>query len=423
MQTNIQCPNCSTTINVDELITTQLETTIKAQMEVDLQRREDLLKERMQHLDATVEQIARDKLALDKTVNERSKNLLAEKEKALRADIFKEIEKEKEVELTLLSEELTRKSSQLKELNATKAQNEKLLRDLDELESLITLKMERELSEKLIGETTKIRERVDQEAQFKLKEKEKVIQDLSAKLDEAKRKADQGSVQLIGEVQELELVRTLQEIHPFDIITQSKKGANAADVLQLVRTGVDNNCGKIYYESKRTKTWSNEWITKFKKDNLNTNADILVLVTNTLPKDVSKFALVDGIWVCSFSEVKELSVVLRFGLLKIYATTVTQQGRETKMEMLYNYLTSIEFKNVFGNILDNYQALLVNHHSEKLKLQRIWKEREKVLEEVLSSTVDFYGAIKGIAGQAIPAIEILEMPERSAEDFPPASAN
>jgi len=98
MQTNIQCPNCSTTINVDELITTQLETTIKAQMEVDLQRREDLLKERMQHLDATVEQIARDKLALDKTVNERSKNLLAEKEKALRADIFKEIEKEKEVE-------------------------------------------------------------------------------------------------------------------------------------------------------------------------------------------------------------------------------------------------------------------------------------------------------------------------------------
>jgi len=116
-------------------------------------------------------------------------------------------------------------------------------------------------------------------------------------------------------------------------------------------------------------------------------------------------------------------VVLRFGLLKIYATTVTQQGRETKMEMLYNYLTSIEFKNVFGNILDNYQALLVNHHSEKLKLQRIWKEREKVLEEVLSSTVDFYGAIKGIAGQAIPAIEILEMPERSPEDFPPASAN
>jgi len=151
--------------------------------------------------------------------------------------------------------------------------------------------MERELSEKLIGDTTKIRERVDQEAQFKLKEKEKVIQDLSAKLDEAKRKADQGSVQLIGEVQELELVRTLQEIHPFDIITQSKKGANAADVLQLVRTGVDNNCGKIYYESKRTKTWSNEWITKFKKDNLNTNADILVLVTNTLPKDVSKFAM------------------------------------------------------------------------------------------------------------------------------------
>ncbi|MBI3794934.1 MAG: DUF2130 domain-containing protein [Nitrospinae bacterium] len=242
-----------------------------------------------------------------------------------------------------------------------------------------------------------------------MKEKEKIIDDLKKQIEEAKRTAELGSVQLQGEVQELEIENVLRTLYPYDEIQSVKKGVRGADILQTVRTNRGIECGKIYYESKRAKNFDNNWLQKFRDDNLEAKADALILVTETKPESSDGILLKDGVWICSFFELKSLSLVVRHGLEKVQSMTAVQQGKESKMEMLYSYLTSQEFKAQFEAILEGFKGLQDSYSDEKLKLQKIWKEREKSLDKILANAVTFYGAIKGIAGSAVPDIKMLEM--------------
>jgi hypothetical protein len=404
-----KCKNCSTENEqeLDQLLVSNFENAIKNELQAELQKRESELDEKKKEFNEMSQQLEKEKEDVDALVNSRVKTMLLSKEEAMKDLIRKEINEEKSTQLQELENELIKKSAQLRELNGTKAQLVKLSREMEEAETRIILQKEKELTERLEEARSSIKEQVQQESFLKIREREKVIEDLKIKLDEAKRKAEQGSMQLQGEIQELEIIELLQELHPHDEITQSKKGANAADILQIVRTQNGAECGKIYYESKRTKSWSHSWVQKFKQDNINAKADILVLVTNALPKEIQRYGIVDGVWVCNFNDVKELSLVLRYGLLKLQSVAITQSGKETKMESLYKYLTSEEFKNVFESILDGFKSIQDSHQSEKLKMQRLWKEREKILEKVLSNSIEFYGSIKGIAGAAIPEIPML----------------
>ena len=404
----MNCPKCGNSINVDELLVSQFEESIKKDLEAELHKRECELNQKKNEFIELKKQLAKEKEEVDDLVNSRVRSQLLSKEEAMKELIRKEINEEKTLQLQELESELIKKSSQLKDLNRTKAQLESLKREMEEAETRIVLQKEKELTERLEQARSSIKEQVQQESFLKLKERESVINQLKEQLDIAKCKAEQGSMQLQGEIQELEIIELLTEFHPYDEITQSKKGANAADILQVVRTQNGAECGKIYYESKRTKSWSGDWVKKFKQDNLNAKADILVLVTNALPKEIERYGIVDGVWICSFNDVKELSLVLRYGLLKLQSVAMTQQGKESKMELLYKYLTSDNFKAVFESILEGFKAIQESHQNEKLKMQRLWKEREKVLEQVLSNSVEFYGSIKGIAGSAIPEIQMLE---------------
>ncbi|MCE3227933.1 MAG: putative protein domain [Bacteroidetes bacterium] len=405
----MKCPNCKSDLSVDELLVNQFEQSIRKELEGELFKREIVLKKEQAEYNILRKELTQQKENIEEIVGSRVKSLLLSKEEALKESIRKEVNEEKINQLQELENELVKKSAQLRELNGTKAQLERLRREMEEAETRIILEKEKELTERLEQARSSIKEQVQQESFLKLKEREKVIEDLKTKLDEAKRKAEQGSMQLQGEIQELEIIEMLREFHPCDEITQSKKGSNAADILQIVKTQNGAECGKIYYESKRTKSWSQGWVQKFKQDNINTKADILVLVTNALPKEIQRYGIVDGVWVCSFADVKELSLVLRYGLLKLQSVAITQQGKESKMELLYKYLTSEDFKNVFESILQGFKTIQDSHASEKLKMQRLWKEREKVLEQVLKNSVEFYGSIKGIAGAAIPEIELLSL--------------
>jgi hypothetical protein len=371
----MKCPNCGESINVDELLVSQFKESIQKDLESKLADRAKELDAKKNEFLELQEKFEKEKEGINNLINAKVKTQLRIQEQNIR----KEIDAEKSLQFQELNEELTKKSAELKELNKTKAKMEVLKRELQEAETRITLEKEKELSEKLEQARNSIKEQSQQEVFLKLKEREKIIDDLKAKLDEAKRKAEQGSMQLQGEVQELSILDMLSTFHPTDLITQSKKGANAADILHVIRTQNGAECGKIYYESKRTKTWSSEWITKLKQDNLKTKADILVLVTSALPKGVERYGIVDGVWVCGFNDVKELSLVLRYGLLKLQSVAVTQKGKASKMESLYQYLTSEDFKNVFESILAGFQTIQESHNSEKLKMQRLWKEREKVL--------------------------------------------
>ncbi len=229
---------------------------------------------------------------------------------------------------------------------------------------------------------------------------------MTAKIDELKQKTERAvSQQLQGQVQELELVDILKSFHPYDAVTQSKTGSNAADVLQIIKTNSGVEIGSIYYESKRTKSWSSDWVKKFKLDNLNTKADVLVLVTQALPKEIKRYGLIDGVWVCGLNDVGELSLVLRYGILKIQSILVKQQNKEGKAEVLYNYLSSEEFKETFESIMSGFRELEGSHLAEKTRTLKFWKDREKVLNQILSDCIQFSSTVNNTLGANAVEIE------------------
>jgi len=396
-QKTINCPECGAGIDVNEIVFHQLEEEIKKSYEKKLEAVEMEKKKMLSDKENFNELVA----------NQVHVNLKAEKGK-LEKSIREKLAGETSDQIQGLQNELDEKSAQVKELNRTKAEVEKLKREKDELREEIALEKEKEFSEKLKNEKLKIKRQADEENSLKIKELEKQLEQQKELAEEAVRKAEQGSMQLQGEIQELVLEDMLRGLYIYDEITEIKKGRRGADALQTVRTQQGADCGKIYYESKRTKSFENSWLQKLRDDNLEIRADVLVLVTETMPDGEDKFFFRDGVWICSLWEVKALSLVLRHGLLQVHSIAIKGQGKETKMEMLYNYLTSQEFSGQFGAIIEGFKSLQDNYADEKLKMQRIWKAREKQLEKILTNAVDFYGSIKGIAGASIAEIKMLE---------------
>lgn len=414
MKKQLNCPNCDSILDVDDLLVSQFEDSIRKDLQSELDRREKELKLRKDEFQKMSEALKQERDDINELVSEKVKAQLQSREKAIKDAIRKEVNDEKVKQLEDLETELSRKSAQLIELNQTKAKLQRLSREFEEREAKIHLDKEKELSERLEKAKITMQEQVQMESFLKIKEKESIIDSLKKKLDDARQKASQGSMQLQGEAQELVIEEMLQELHPGDEIVEIKKGANGADCIQTVKLQNGVEAGKILYESKNTKNWSDSFVKKLKQDNLSTKADIMVIVTKTMPKDVSgKHVLIDGVWVTTLQDVRDLSLLLKFGLLKTYAVMITQEDKKDKMNLLYNYLTSEEFKATFTSILDGFKSLQESHNDEQRKMQLLWKRREKHLEQVLSSTIDFYGSIKGISENSIPTIQMLEIGKAS----------
>ena len=217
-------------------------------------------------------------------------------------------------------------------------------------------------------------------------------------------------MQLQGEVQELAIEEYLEDKYPFDVIEEIKKGARGADCVQIVHTREVQNCGKIYYESKRTKDFQKTWIEKFKADMRTKGVDVGVLVTEVLPSSMDRMGLVDGVWVCTFEEFKGLSSVLREGVIKIHHAKKSEENKTDKMSLLYGYLTSTEFSMQIEAIVEGFTTMKTDLETEKRSMARIWKQRDKQIDKVLENTIGMYGSIKGIAGNAIGNVKALELP-------------
>ena len=244
--------------------------------------------------------------------------------------------------------------------------------------------------------------------QLKLKELEKQLEDQRKLAEEMKRRAEQGSMQLQGEVQELLLEELLSDHFPYDHIGEVGKGVEGADCIQIVRNHIGQDCGKIIFESKRTKAFNNGWIEKLKADMRNKQADVAILVTQVYPKEMTCFGEKDGVWICSFSEVIALTSALRHTIIRIADTKKSEENKGEKMQMLYSYLTGIEFRQQIETIVEGFLSLKNSISKERIQMEKIWKEREKQLERVLLSTSGMYGSIKGIAGASIGEIPLLE---------------
>jgi len=456
----IKCPSCGTEINVSDILYHQVQEQLKKDFDKQSAIKEQAYKAKQEEIDRAAALLAQEKENLQQHVDNAVKTRLTTEKEKLEKSIRQQLGEENSDRIASLQKELFEKSGQVKELNQIKAEIERLkrekneiretvvlekereftdklniekqkiqaqadvnLRELnqtklsieqlkrekDQLRDTVTLEKEKELTERLQIERLNIQNHVEEQTALKIKELEKKLEDQKDLAEVMRRKAEQGSMQLQGEVQELAIEETLRILFPFDLITEVPKGVKGADAIHTVRNHIGNDCGTILYESKRTKAFSNEWINKLKVDAVTAKADVCIIITEAMPDGFEKIGQREGVWICSFNDFKGLVLVLRESLLKINDAYASQTNKGEKMQMLYDYLTSNEFKLQLGSIVEGFSDLQDSYNQEKRAMERIWKQREKQLERVLLNTNHFIGSIKGIAGSSIPGLKEIGM--------------
>jgi hypothetical protein len=286
---------------------------------------------------------------------------------------------------------------------------------LQNREQEMEISIQRQLQEerlKLAEELRKIEEQKtaarENEYQLRMREMEKQLDDQKRLVEEMKRRAEQGSTQLQGEVQELILEEMLRARFPFDLVCEVDKGVRGADCMLTVRNNIGQECGKIMFESKRTKHFEKGWIEKLKSDMRRTSADIGVIVTKTMPESFSQFGQLEGIWICTFDEAAGLVNVLRDSIIKVYGAVRSQENKGDKMHMLYDYLTSNEFGEQWKAIREGFMSMKQSIQKERDAMEKLWKAREKQLEKVLLNASHIKGSIEGIAGSDNIQLSLLD---------------
>lgn len=383
MATEIKCPNCGNVFEPNEAIREEVEKELRS-------KAADWQKKKNEEFQA--------KLEIEKT------NIQKTLEESLRKNIAGDFEnKLRQLEQNNKENEEKLKLSRQKEADFLRKEQ-----DLKNKEAEIDITVQKQLQkdrEKLSEDIRKIEEQKvaakETEYQLKVKELEKQLEDQKKLADEMRRKSEQGSMQLQGEVQELALEEMLKVAFPFDLVTEVGKGVRGADCIQTVRNNFGQECGKIIFESKRTKDFGNDWIEKLKADMRSQGADVAVIVTQALPKDMDRFGEKEGVWVCSFAEVKPVVQMLRDGIIKISGALKSQENRGDKMHLLYDYLTSKEFAGQWQAIREGFMSMKLSIQKERDAMEKMWKAREKQLEKVLLNAAHVRGSIEGISGSDV----------------------
>ena len=416
-ETKINCPNCGQEIDVNNVIAHQLDEEYKKKYNAQLSEEKKKFQDEFGKLEQQKQDFEKQKSEQEKLIAEKV-NLQVKNEKAaLEKELKTKIESEQSERIELIEKELQEKSEQVKELNRTKAEIEKIRREKNELKETLEAENAQKLNQQIAEEKDRIRKSEQDKHELVVKELQKQLEDQKKLTEEMKRKQEQGSMQLQGEVQELGIEEWLTDNFPLDTITEIKKGERGADCLQVVHTRTRQNCGTIYYESKRTKDFKNNWLEKFRDDIREKGANLGVLVTDVFPKGMERMGLVDGIWVCSYDEFKGLCVVLRESIIQLSSVVSAQENKGEKMVMLYDFLTSNEFRLQVEAIVEGFTQMQTDLNSEKRSIMGHWKKREKQIQKVLLNTNHMYNSIKGIAGSAIQPIKTLELPEPTTDEL------
>lgn len=415
-ETQIKCPNCGTTIDVQDILAHQLEEEIQQKYQSKLAEAQKLAESEKTKLAQEKADFEAKKKQENELFQERLEKQLKNEKKNLEEKLKSKLIEEQAEQFQALQKELNEKSEQVKELNRSKAQIEQLKREKSELKEAAEAEAQKKLNEMILAERSKIKRAEEERNELKFKELQKQLEDQKKLTEEMKRKQEQGSMQMQGEVQELAIEEWLAAHFPYDNIEEVKKGARGGDCIQVVNTPTIQNCGKIYYESKRTKEFQPAWIEKFKADMRDKGADVGILVTEAMPSDMDRMGIRDGVWVCNFAEFKGLCAVIRESVIQLSMAVSSQENKGDKMHMLYDFLTSNTFKMQIEAIVEGFTQMKSDLDSEKRSMQRIWKQREKQIDKVVSNTVDMYGSIKGIAGKAVQSVKALELPGADEEE-------
>ena len=404
----IICPKCSH----------QFEPTDAFREEVQQQLREEAKKWQVRKEEeyrvkesALQQQIQAKDVEMAKRLAEEKTRLQAE----MRETISKTIAADFENQLKMLQQSVAANEEKLKEARR------KELDFLQQAQAFRIKEQELELSiqRSIMEEREKIKEQIfkEQNERFLIKETEHLLQlkevtkqldDQKKLVDELKRKQEQGSMQLQGEAQELLLEEILRSTFPFDVVEEVGKGVRGADCIQTVRNQFGNECGRIIYESKRTKDFTADWIEKLKKDMRALGADIAVIVTQVLPKDMERFGEKEGVYICTFTEVRSVALLLRNSILKLADIRKSQENKGEKMVMLYDYLIGNEFSEQWKAIREGFMSMKMGIQRERDAMEKLWKVREKQLEKVLLNATHIRGSIEGIAGADAVNLNLLE---------------
>jgi hypothetical protein len=405
----INCPKCGAKIDVSEILYRQVQEQLKKEYDEKSAKKEKELEKKVKSLDEEKEKLEKDREHLQKQINEGIKAKLNSEKLKMEKSIREEMKEETDAQIKSLQRELEQKSGQVKDLNKAKAEIEKLKREKNELRDEVALEKEKEYSEKLKEERVKIQKQLDESSTMKIRELEKQLDDQKKLAEEMKRKAEQGSQQLQGEVQELELESLLRSKFPHDLIEPVAKGEHGGDVLQRVVSPLGQQSGTIIWESKRTKAWSDSWLPKLREDQRAAKAEIAVIVSQSLPKNVDLFDLVDGVYVTTPKAALAVALLLRQGLIETASARLATEGQQTKMEMVYQYLTGPRFRQRVQAIVEAFSTMQENLDREKKAITKQWAKREEQIEHVMVATVGMYGDLQGIAGKTMQEIEGLDM--------------
>lgn len=394
MATQIKCPQCGTDFEPDEAVRAEVESRLRAQMK-------DWQKKKEEEFNIQLQQKEQENL---KMLAEERRKLGTE----IEAQLKRKLENDYETRMKFLQQqnadiEAKLQLSHEKELQFLKKEQEIINRGKE-----LELELQRKLNEETLRIGNDIRKQEEEKNQMKFKEYEKQLEDQKKLVEEMRRKAEQRSMQLQGEVQELALEELLRSSFVYDVISEVGKGVRGADCIQTVRNNLGQDCGKIIYESKRTKDFSPDWVDKLKADMRSQGADIAVIVTQAMPKDMNCFGEYNGVWVCTFAEVKAVAQVLRDSVIRIHTVAKSQENKGDKMTLLYNYLTGVEFTEQWKAIREGFMSMKISIQKERDAMERLWKAREKQLEKILLSSSHIRGSIDGIAGMESIDMNLLD---------------
>lgn len=398
MSTRITCPNCNHDFELTDVMRDQIQKETNEQARKWMQQKEEAFRQKEA---ALLKQLEGKDEETRKQLEEEKKKLTEQLSQHLRRQLMDDHERQLKIMQETMDETKAKlERSQQKELEFLKKEQELLNKEKE-----LDLKVQQHLLE----ERHKLEEQIrlqeleknklkEQEHEMTKNELKKQLEDQKKLIEEMRRKAEQGSMQLQGEVQELALEELLRNAFPFDMVNEVGKGKRGADCILTVRNNYGQECGTIIFESKRTKEFGKDWIEKLKADARNNNADIAVIVSNVMPDGMNMFGARDGVWICTFQEVQAFITVLRDSVIRVYNVNKSNENKGDKMHMLYDYLTSHEFSEQWKAIREGFLSMKLSIQRERDAMEKLWKAREKQLEKVLLNATHIRGSIEGIAG-------------------------
>jgi hypothetical protein len=416
-QDSIKCPKCGAIIPLSEALSHDIEERARHNYEGQLAENKKQLETVLKQKETEYES----KLAREKKVLAQKEQELEERSKKERAAIEVKLKKQAEesvkVELSDLKGQVEESKQKLKQSQDNELILRKKQRELEEKEKSLELELVKRVNEECRRVEELAFKRFQEEHSLKDAEKDKKLADALKQAEEFKRKLEQGSQQTQGEVLELELEELFKREFPFDVIEAVSKGVRGGDILQTVKTQSGRSCGKILWETKRAKNWSDSWLQKLKDDQREAKANLAVLVSETLPSGFHHFRQLNDVWVTDIPSALSLALALRVVLIQVATAKEIESSKDDTKDLMFRYITGPEFRNRVSAIIEGFRSLKEDLDTEKRAMQRIWEKREKQIERIISNTAGMYGDLEGLAGSSLPQIKILELP--SAEEEKP----